>query len=87
MFNDARAKGKSCPGYMTAERLLENGGSVWAVRAFLYHSIGLRDLYRGDGFSWTHANERGVAEYLTRNYARSEIVNLNVESLAIALPE
>eukprot|EP01094_Clydonella_sp_ATCC50884_P030437 TRINITY_DN9936_c0_g1_i1.p1 TRINITY_DN9936_c0_g1~~TRINITY_DN9936_c0_g1_i1.p1 ORF type:complete len:271 (+),score=52.00 TRINITY_DN9936_c0_g1_i1:114-926(+) len=60
--------------------------AAWVVRAFLFHTMGLRGLYRGDGYTWTHDNRRGIAEYLCRNCPRSQL-SLGVSPLSIDIPK
>lgn len=63
---EARAIGPLSPAYMTAERLAALGEKARTcdVRAFLYHIIGLNQLYTGDGYTADTAGHRGLQEFL-----------------------
>ena len=47
--------------------------SAVQVRQFLWDEIGLKDLYRGDGYTYDDAGRRGNREFLARQMRISEI--------------
>jgi hypothetical protein len=53
------------------------------MRGFLYHGLGARELFRGDGFAWNQRGERGVPEFLVRNCKRHELKDLEVVQLNV----
>eukprot|EP01043_Picozoa_sp_COSAG02_P004790 COSAG02_NODE_127_length_34879_cov_12.705060_22_plen_192_part_00 len=63
---EARTIGPLSPAFMTAERLAALGEKARTcdVRAFLYHIIGLNQLYTGDGYTADTAGHRGLQEFL-----------------------
>ena len=48
-FFEARQMKEKHPNYTTFPRLLQSQGTLVDVRAFLYHELGLRELFSGDG--------------------------------------
>jgi len=70
--------------FMTPERLAESDGTLVDVRAFLFHSCGLRSLYAGDGYTRNEENVRGLTEYIGANgpvdaFGEFEIIDLDVK--------
>jgi len=57
-----------------------------AVRALLYHTLHLRELFRGDGFTYDEHGNRGVREYLLPNVEVSSIDGVIVHDLTVACP-
>ncbi|KAL9647725.1 hypothetical protein ABK040_015213 [Willaertia magna] len=55
------------------EELMKKGLTLFEVRSFFYFEMGMRELFKGDGFTWTESGERGFREYLTGNIAREFI--------------
>jgi hypothetical protein len=55
--------------YMNTKRFLslKDPPTLLQVRAFLYHQIGLNELFRGDGRTLTHEGVLSDKEYLTIN--------------------
>lgn len=66
------------PWRMTARRLAQRAraGSCRAadVRAFLYHEIGLNNLFAGDGFTRTQDGAVGLEEFLAANVERQKLL-------------
>ena len=67
----------SHPGYMSLQRLvrqIEKGDpTVVQVRQWLWDEIGLKSLYRGDGYAYDDNGTRGPLEYLARNAPLADI--------------
>ena len=59
---------------MSLQRLsrIEEPSAV-QIRQFLWDEIGLKDLYRGDGFTYDDGGRRGNREFLARQMRISEI--------------
>jgi len=55
--------------YMTYDKYLVSPRDLVATRAFLYFSVCLRELYSGDGYTYTVDGVRGVSEYIVLNRA------------------
>lgn len=48
-------------------RYLESSGSLGHTRAFLYHEVGLSQLFHGDGFTRTEDGQLGACPHDTRS--------------------
>lgn len=59
--------------YMTYDKYLVSPRDLVATRAFLYFSVYLRELYSGDGYTYTVDGVRGVSEYIVLNSALQEL--------------
>ncbi|MHA1271646.1 MAG: hypothetical protein ACTSPY_17775 [Candidatus Helarchaeota archaeon] len=55
--------GPNHPNYMTYQRFKKSNYSLVDIRAFLYHTIKLRALFSGDGYTHTEDGKCGVIEY------------------------
>jgi hypothetical protein len=77
---------------MLADAYAAQGSKLepWQVRQFLHDQYNLNELYRGDGYTYTAAGERGVREYITANRGIDEmnarLVNLPSPSQVPRLP-
>ncbi|ELR15337.1 uncharacterized protein ACA1_086530 [Acanthamoeba castellanii str. Neff] len=60
-------EGRDHHHFMTLERYLKSSGSLGHTRAFLYHEVGLSQLFHGDGFTRTEDGQVGLREYLVPN--------------------
>ena len=49
---------------ITEMKGLESEGTLIDVRAFLYHTIHLRELFSGDGFTSDEDGQKGLKEYM-----------------------
>ena len=85
-FESVDKLGRGDPRFMTAERLAATGGGVVAVRAFLYHSVHLRELFSGDGYTYDEAGARGLREYIIPNMRLDQIDGHALIDLAIDVP-
>ncbi|MBX7144113.1 MAG: hypothetical protein K1X79_06655 [Oligoflexia bacterium] len=63
----AHKRGPSDPGFMSVPNFLASDQSAAAVRAFLYHTLGLRELFAGDGRTRLGDGRKGVSERLVSN--------------------
>lgn len=86
-FNFADADQEGHPSFMTGERLAVCAGSPGEVRAFLYHIQHLRELFSGDGYTYTQAGERVVKEYMAPNQPLSRLGEHLLIDLTIDLPD
>jgi hypothetical protein len=57
-----------------------------AVRALLYHTLHLRELFRGDGYTYDEKGNRGVREYLLPNVEVTSISGVVVHDLTVSRP-
>lgn len=82
-------EGKNNPNFMTYDRLLGfvRGGkplSLVEIRAFLYFTVHLRELFSGDGYTYDDKGTRGLMEYIVPNkridqLGKNAIININVQ--------
>jgi len=72
-FADVDAEGIADPRYMTYERFLRSPKDLVAARALLYFTMHLRELYAGDGHTYTHDGRRGLQEYAIENAPISQL--------------
>lgn len=86
-FKDIDTAGEKDPRFMTYERLQRASGSLIEVRAFLYHAVHLRELFKGDGYTYDAANVRGVAEYLVPNMRLDALQGLTLLDIEVAIPQ
>jgi len=74
-------KGRSDPYHMTYDKLQHSEGTLLEVRAFLYFEIGMKELYRGDGWTYSVDGARGYPEYFTFNHPLSEFKSYSFQDL------
>ncbi|MBY9006401.1 MAG: hypothetical protein KGD63_06555 [Candidatus Lokiarchaeota archaeon] len=72
-FNEIDKEGPSHPHFMTHERFKNSKGTLVDVRAFLYHTIHLRELFAGDGFTYDENGQPGLKEYISPNCKLDEL--------------
>lgn len=72
---------ESDPRYMTVERYMASKGSAVDTRAFLFHTLQLRDEYIGNGYT-----TGGVKEYFAANIPLVSLGNYEIIDLNIRLP-
>ena len=72
----------SHPDYMSLQRLVrrieEGAPTVVQVRQWLWDEIGLKSLYRGDGYAYDDSGIRGPCEFLARNAPLADIQGIAV---------
>jgi len=64
--------GRSDPYHITYQKLINASGTLLEVRSFLYYEIGMKELYRGDGFTYTLNGSKGYPEYFAVNQKVSD---------------
>jgi hypothetical protein len=65
---------------------LKNLPTLLQVRAFLYHQIGLNELFRGDGRTLTHEGILSDKEYMTINRPLNQLNNCILLDINPILP-
>jgi hypothetical protein len=89
---EVRANGKEDLRYITYERFCERfiNSSVTLnaadLRLFMYYNMGIRELYKGDGFTYTEKGEKGVTEYMMRNRKRTEVEHVIIRLDHLQIP-
>jgi len=61
-----------------------NSPNIYEWRAFIYHKIGCRELYKGDGFTYDENGNKKGKEYIMINKLRNEVSSLRVETLTVS---
>lgn len=59
---------------------------AWQFRAFLYHVLHIRELFKGDGYTYDENGKRGVREYLMANKRVGDIPGHWVLDIDVQLP-
>jgi len=73
-FLEVSFKGREVDdNYISAARLAARPGTFLEIRSFLYFEIGLKELFKGDGYAYSQSGERGTAEFLAPNRPVSEL--------------
>jgi len=72
--------------FMNLEHFSASAGSLVDVRAFLFHSVYLTELFTGDGFTRTDSGERGVAEYMCPNTQVSGLGSYAIIDVDVKMP-
>jgi nicotinamidase/pyrazinamidase len=85
-FLSVEKLGKSDSRFMTYERFQQSSKSLVDFRAFLYFTVHLRELYSGDGWTYTADSKRGVKEYIILNKPLSELGEYRMIDIKIDLP-
>lgn len=94
-FLDVEKAGKGDPRFMTADRFRDDLGSlghggtpeIWKVRAFLYFSVHLRELYTGTGYTATSGGSRGVPEYIIPNRPIVQLGESRIMDVDVQIPK
>lgn len=86
-MKEADSKGIAHENFITEERLLKSKGDAAHTRAFLYHTMQLRALYHGDGYTRTADGTKGIKEYLSPNVALKDLKGVVIKKLDVQMPE
>ncbi|HEV8052121.1 MAG TPA: hypothetical protein VGP47_06485 [Parachlamydiaceae bacterium] len=85
-FIEVIQKGDTDMRYMTYERYLNSDRSLLDTRAFLYFTLGLNELYSGDGYAYDYEGNRCMQEYFVLNEHLSALEYYYLIDLEVALP-
>ena len=85
-FKDVDKLGVIDSRFMTADRLAASDGASWKVRAFLYFVVHCRELFSGDGYTYTEQGARGLKEYLVMNKPIKDLGANLILDLDIQIP-
>jgi hypothetical protein len=66
-FAEVEKNGPSDPRFMTIDRFMQSQMNLVDIRAFLYFSIYLKELFSGDGYTYSSDGYRGMQEFATLN--------------------
>lgn len=85
-FLDVEKAGNSDRRYMTYDRFRESDKSIASLRAFLYFTVHLRELYSGDGYTYDSQGNRGVMEYIVPNKPLSQLGQYGIVDVEVTIP-
>jgi len=85
-FNIIDKVGPEDKNFMTYERFNNSEGTLIDVRAFLYHTIHLRELFSGDGFTYEEEGNKSLKEYIAPNCRLEELGEYYLIDMNISLP-
>lgn len=74
------------PLFMTHEAWQKSQKGLVELRALLYHTLHLRELYAGDGYTYNEHGQKGVKEYLMLNKPIVDIAGHVLHDLDVRLP-
>lgn len=77
---------KADPRFMNIEAYRKSTKTAWELRAFLYHTLHLRELFSGDGFTYNEQGKRQLKEYLMLNKKIADIKDAAVLDIAVTIP-
>lgn len=86
-FSEVDKLGSSDYRYMTYDRFEKSGGDLIDTRAFLYFTLHLRELFSGDGYTYTSNGVRGLKEYFIQNMPIADISGAKVYDIDVELPK
>ena len=85
-FSEVDKIGKSDDRYMTYERYQSAGAGIIKARAFLYFTLHLRELFSGDGYTYTSDGVQGLKEYFIPNIPIADIEGAQLIDIDVTLP-
>jgi nicotinamidase-related amidase len=85
-FADVDKEGATNPNYMTYERYKTAEDNLLNARAFLYYTIHLRELFAGDGYTYTYDGKRGLTEFIVANAPIRDLGDHVIIDVDVILP-
>jgi len=82
-FATVDKNGRSDLHFVTYERFLASHQTALDLRAFLYFTVRLTDLFTGNGFTANEQGERQVAEYIMPNLPLDQLKKLVLTDIEI----
>eukprot|EP01006_Ploeotia_vitrea_P007640 TRINITY_DN17695_c0_g1_i1.p1 TRINITY_DN17695_c0_g1~~TRINITY_DN17695_c0_g1_i1.p1 ORF type:complete len:253 (-),score=27.37 TRINITY_DN17695_c0_g1_i1:42-800(-) len=76
-YLDVNLRGEEDPLFYNLIRWEEAEGKLWQARGFLYHTVGLNDLFAGDGYTKDAEGKKGTTEFLVANKRVEELDNFH----------
>jgi hypothetical protein len=86
IFNTIDKAGPEDKNFITYEKFINSEGTLIDVRAFLYHTVHLRELYSGDGFTYDEDGKKGLMEFIAPNCRLEELGDYYLIDMNINLP-
>ncbi|MFX1398777.1 MAG: hypothetical protein ACFFAS_17235 [Promethearchaeota archaeon] len=72
-FSEVDKAGKADPWFITYDKYKKSPESLVAIRAFLYFTVHLRELFSGHGSTYTGDGKKGLMEYIVPNKRISDL--------------
>lgn len=85
-LNEIKSRGSSDPEFMSAYRYMCSPDTAENARLFLYFTVGLNNLFAGDGFTRDKDNKKGLKEYLLANKKISDMDGAVLIDIDVKLP-
>lgn len=85
-FKFASVDDVSNANYMSHAAYLASPRKAVDLRRLFYHTLHIRELYSGDGYTYDEKGKRGVKEYLMPNKKITDIHGAVVADMAVQLP-
>lgn len=85
-LNETKSKGSSNEEFMSFERYKAAPDTAENARLFLYFTVGLNNLFAGDGYTRDANGNKGIKEYLMANKPIAEIAGSKLIDLDVSLP-
>lgn len=85
-YNFMDADKASDPRFMTIEKFRQTEKGPIELRALFYHTMHLRELFMGDGYTYDEKGTRGVREYVLPNKRIIDISGAVVSDMEVRLP-
>ena len=72
--------------FLDYDKYLASARGAKELRAFLYHVLHIRELFKGDGYTYDENGKRGVREYLIANKPITDISGAVVGDIEVQIP-
>lgn len=82
-FATVDKNGRNDPRFMTHDRFLASHQTALDLRAFLYFTVRLTDLFTGSGFTVNEKGERQLDEYIMPNLPLNQLEKLVLTDIEI----
>jgi hypothetical protein len=85
-LNEVKSNGSSHPEFMTFERYKAVADTPENARLFLYFTVGLNNLFYGDGYTRDENGRKGIKEYLMANKPIVDIDGSKLVDIEVTIP-
>ena len=85
-WNEIDKQGETHSEFMTLERFKKSNRTAYNCRAFLYFTVHLRELFSGDGYTYTPQGVRGLTEYIVLNSPINKLGEYMMTDFDVILP-
>lgn len=85
-YKFADADKKDDPRFMSVDKYRVSGKSLWELRALMYHTLHMRELYSGDGWTYNEQGRRQIKEYFMINKKITDISGAMLLDMDVQAP-